>query len=64
MGNELHIIAGIKKPLQKLSKNKLENIDLHLEENDEYLEIADEIMKYSFENDNLESGEKNINISK
>ena len=62
MGHEEYIITETKKPLQKLSKNKLENIDLNLEVNNEYLEIADDIMKDSFENDILESEEKNINL--
>ena len=48
MDHEEYIIAETKKPLQKLSQNKLDNIELNLEENVEYLEIADEILKYSF----------------
>ena len=36
---------------------------MNLDKNVEYLEIADDILKYSFENDNLESEEKNLNLN-
>ena len=40
MDHEEYIIAETKKPLQKLSQNKLDNIELNLKENVEYLEIG------------------------
>ena len=63
MDHEEYIISETKKLLQKLSQNKLNNNDVNLEENVEYLEIADDILNYSFENDNLESEEKNIDVN-
>ena len=58
MDHEEYIITETKKPLQKISKNKLLNIDVNLKDIVDYLEIADDILNYSFENDNLEFEEK------
>ena len=60
MRHEDYIIAETKKPLKKISKNKKTDINLDSNFTKDYLEIAEEIMNYHYDNNNLNINENNV----
>ena len=60
--HEEYIITEMKKPLKKESNHKLNPNTINLEENNFYMEIADDILNYSIENDSEEIENINLNL--
>ena len=62
--HEEYIITEMKKPLLKGSYQKLNPNTIKLEKNNFYLEIAEDILNYSIENDSEEIENINLNLDK
>ena len=60
--HEEYIITEMKKPLQKVTNKKLNPKTIKLEENNFYMEIAEDILNYSIENDSEEIENINLNL--